>query len=72
MLKSRGGMDVVSNRRESIISLFSDYIHRGSRDIKIQKFWNVTSSYQQYWACSQLLAFLAAFIDTLPSTLVNT
>ena len=30
---------------------------------------NVTSSYLQYWACSQTLVFLAAFIDTLP---VNT
>ena len=33
MLKSSSGMDVVSNRWESIISLFRDYIAIGSRDI---------------------------------------
>ena len=41
-----------------------DYIPIGFRDIYIQKFWNMTSSYLQKWACSQILAFLAAFIDT--------
>ena len=50
-------MDVVSDRWESIISLFRVYIPLGSRDI-----WN------QKWACSQILAYLAAFIDTLPWT----
>ena len=33
MLKIRSGMQVVSNRRESIISLFRGYIPLGSRDI---------------------------------------
>ena len=61
ILKSRSGMDVVSNRWESIISLFKGYIALGSRDIWILKFWNVTSSYLQYWVCSQILVFHATF-----------
>ena len=33
MLKSKSGMDMVSNRWESMISLFRDYIPIGYRDI---------------------------------------
>ena len=33
MLKGRSGMDMVSDRWESIIFLFRDYIAIGSRDI---------------------------------------
>ena len=57
IFESSRGMDVVSNRWESIISLFRDYIPIGSRDTKIQKFWNVTYSYLR----SQILAFLTAW-----------
>ena len=39
MLKSRSSMDVVSNRWESIISLFRGYIPLGSRDIKLKELW---------------------------------
>ena len=62
ILKSSCGMDVVSNRWKYIISLFRDYIPIGYRDIQIQNFCNVTSSYLQYWACSQTLACLAAWL----------
>ena len=71
-LKNRSGMDVVSNRRESIISIFRCYTPLGCRYLSIQRFWNVTFSYLQYFACSQILAFLAAFIDTLSWDFVNT
>ena len=37
-LKSRSGMDVVSNRWQPIISFFRGYIPHGSRDIQIQEF----------------------------------
>ena len=43
ILKSSSDMDVISNRWESVKSLFRDYIPIGYRDIYIQKFWNVTS-----------------------------
>ena len=33
ILKSKSGMDVVSNRWESIMSLFRSYISLGSEDI---------------------------------------
>ena len=78
MSKSSSGMDVVSNRWKSIISSFRDYSPIGFRDIYIQKFWNVTSSYLQQWASSQILTFfsllilLPVFIDMLTWTLVNT
>ena len=45
MLKNGSGMDVVSNRWESIKSLFRGYILLGPRDIWIHKFWNMTFSY---------------------------
>ena len=38
ILKSMSGMDVVSNRWESVISSLRGYIPLGSRDIYIQKF----------------------------------
>ena len=44
MLKSRSGMDVVSNRLETIRPLFRGYIPLGSRDIQVQNFDHVTSS----------------------------
>ena len=69
MLKSRSCMDMVSNRWKSFISLLRGYILQGHLN---QGFGHVTSSYQQKWTCSQILAFLAVFIDMLPSTLVNT
>ena len=45
MLKSRSDMDVVSNRWESIRSLFKGYIPHGARDIQVQCFNHLTSSY---------------------------
>ena len=58
MFKNSSGLDVVSNRWESIKSLFRNYIPLGSRDIQVQSFDHVTST--------QILAFLAAIIDILP------
>ena len=69
MLKCKSDMDVVSNRWEPIRVLFRDYISLGSRDIQVQSFDHMTSSELKRSACSQMLAFLAALIDTLPWTL---
>ena len=44
-LKSSSGLDVVSNRWESIRSLFKGYIPLGTRDIQIQNF-NHLSDFQ--------------------------
>ena len=72
MLKNRSGMHMVSNRWEFVILLLKDYMPIGSRNILIQIFWNVTSSYLQKWACIQILTFLADFIHTLTWTIINT
>ena len=45
MLKSRSDIDVISNRWESIRYLFRGYIPLGARDIQIQSFNHLTSSY---------------------------
>ena len=45
MIKSRNYMNVVSNRWESIRFLFRGYIVLGARDIQVQSFNNLTSSY---------------------------
>ena len=58
MLKSRSDMDIVSNRWESIRSLFRNYIPFGARDIQVQSFNYLTSSYLKWCQCSQILAFL--------------
>ena len=47
MLKSRSGIDVVSKRWESLRSLFRGYILLGARDIQVQSFNYLTSSYLQ-------------------------
>ena len=62
MLKSRSGMDAISNRSESIRFLIGGYIP--SWDIQFQSFDHVTSSYLKWLACSQILAFQAVLIDT--------
>ena len=64
ILKSSSDLDVVSNRSESIRSLFRGYIPVGARDIQVQSCNHVTSSYLICSACSQILAFLTAFINT--------
>ena len=48
MRKSRNGMDVISNRWESIKSLFRGSISLGSRDIHAQTFDHKTSSYLKW------------------------
>ena len=48
-----------------IYYIYRGYIPLGYIDIYFQKIWNVTFSYQQNWASSQILALLAAFINTL-------
>ena len=53
MLKSRSGIDVVSIRWESLRSLFRGYILLGARDIQVQSFNYLTSSYLQWCAWSQ-------------------
>ena len=72
MFKSWSGMDVVSNRWEFIKSLFRGHIPLGSRDIQVQSFDHVTSSYLKWWVFSQILTFLAALTDKLPWTLADT
>ena len=57
ILKSRSGMDMISNRWESIISLFRNCIPIGSRDISIKKRWNVTFSGFVWLLCFQGLPF---------------
>ena len=69
MLKIRSSMDVVSKKWEAIRSLFRGYFPPASWDIQVQSFDHVSSSYLKWWAYSQILAFLAALIDTLPWSL---
>ena len=64
MLKSRSNKDMVSNRWESIRTLLSGYIPLEIRDIQVQSFNQLTSSYLKWCACSQILAFLTALINT--------
>ena len=64
MLKSRSDMDVISNTWESIKSLLSGYISLGARDIQVQSFNQLTSSYLRWYACSQIITFLTVFINT--------
>ena len=45
MLKDRGGKDVVSNIWESIKFVFRGSISLASRDIQVQSFGHITSSY---------------------------
>ena len=71
ILKSSSGTDMLSNRCESITFLFRGYIPFGFRDIQVQSFDYVTSSYLRWWACSQTLAILAALVDTLAWAVVD-
>ena len=52
ILKSKSGMDVVSNRWESVSSFIKSYIPLDSRDIQVQSFDHVTSNYLKWWARS--------------------
>ena len=72
MLKRRSDKDVVSNRWESIRFVFRGSIPLASRDIQVQSFGHITSSNLKLLACSQMLAFLAAFINMLSWTLADT
>lgn len=44
----------------------------GFRDIQFQSFDDVTSSKVKWWICGQILAVLAARIDTTPWTFEHT
>ena len=72
MLKITSGMEVVSNRWESIRSLFKGYIPVGSRHIWVQSFDRVTSSNLKWSTCCQIWVFLAALIDSSPWTVADT
>ena len=54
MLKNRSDMDVVSNRWESIRSLFRGYIPLGARDIQVQSFNHRTSCNLNWCVCSKI------------------
>ena len=60
MLKSRSDLGVVSNSWESIWALFRGDIPLGARDIQVQSFNHLTSSYLKWCAYSQILAFLTS------------
>ena len=60
MLESSSDLDVISNRSESIRSLFKGYIPLDARDIQVQSFNHLASSYLKWCACSQILAFLTS------------
>ena len=64
MLKSKSDIDVVSSRWESIRSLFSGYIPLGARDIQVQSYNHLTSSYLKLCACSQMKTFPTFLINT--------
>ena len=72
MRKSRSWMDAFSNRLESMWFLFRGCIPHGSRDIHVWSFDHVTSSNLKWWAYSQIWAFLAALMYTLPWTFADT
>ena len=72
MLKRRSGKDVVSNEWECIKFAFRGSIPLGSRDIQVQSFGHITSSYLKLLACSRMLVFLAALINMLSWTLADT
>ena len=63
MLKSRSDMDVVFNTWESIGCLLSGYIHLGAKDIQVQSYNHLTSSYLEWCACSHIFAFPTAIIN---------
>ena len=71
MLKSTSGMEVVSNRRKSIMYLFRGYVPLGFIDIRVQSFDHATSSNLKWSARIQIWVFLVALIDTLPWIFVD-
>ena len=62
ILKSSTGTDVISKRQKSTYLCLGTASLLVTETFKFKNFkFKVTSSYLQYWACSQILAFLTAW-----------
>ena len=70
--KSRNEIDLVSEKWESINTLYGCCIPIGFRGIQFQSFDHVNSSYVKWWTCGQILVVLAVRTDTAPWTFEHT